>query len=398
MIGDAIGADLERRCGRWETWLAELIRLPSTFGRERGAVDYVAARLASLGLPVHFVAHDRDRSSVVCRIAGAGTGRSLIVNAHLDVVAAGDESAWTHPPYGGWVDRERGLIFGRGAVDDKAGVVVLLALAELVAQRRLAGDLVLQFVLDDERGGEGSRRCLEAGWTGDAALIVDGTRGDRAICQHAGQLEFSIAVRGKPASIGVAHIGVNAAEMLARLVLELRDAVAACNAGRVAPWTRFPSPFQLVVQRLHARAEQMTVPDRAEATCYATFPPPQTLEGFRRRLEACAERFRLRAPEGLGIDFAWDGFCAEPVGSFDPELSSALQATAAELGMPAIDIGPSTGTSDMRHFVARGIPCMLYGPGTGFNPHRADESFALDDLPRIVAFYAAFARRWCGTA
>jgi acetylornithine deacetylase/succinyl-diaminopimelate desuccinylase-like protein len=64
--------------------------------------------------------------------------------------------------------------------------------------------------------------------------------------------------------------------------------------------------------------------------------------------------------------------------------------------MAPIDVGPSTGTSDMRHFSLAGIPCMLYGPGNGYNPHRPDEHYYLDDLPRIILFYLAFVNGWCG--
>ena len=46
-----------------------------------------------------------------------------------------------------------------------------------------------------------------------------GTRSDRAIHQHAGQLQFDVRVTGKPAPICVSHLGVNAAEILARFLL-----------------------------------------------------------------------------------------------------------------------------------------------------------------------------------
>jgi acetylornithine deacetylase/succinyl-diaminopimelate desuccinylase-like protein len=66
--------------------------------------------------------------------------------------------------------------------------------------------------------------------------------------------------------------------------------------------------------------------------------------------------------------------------------------------MTPITVGPSTGTSDLRHFVAVGIPCLLYGPGDGGNPHRLNEYYKLADLRRIVLLYAEVIRRWCGTS
>jgi acetylornithine deacetylase/succinyl-diaminopimelate desuccinylase-like protein len=52
----------------------------------------------------------------------------------------------------------------------------------------------------------------------------------------------------------------------------------------------------------------------------------------------------------------------------------------------------------MRHFARRGIPCLLYGPGRGFNPHRPDEHFLLDDLPFMMKVYLDMAVDWCNVA
>src|SRR5262249_17531176 len=153
------------------------------------------------------------------------------------------------------------------------------------------GDVVFQFVLEDETTGNGSLLCLEAGARTDAAVIIDGTRPDRAIDRHAGQLQFTLHVRGKAGSVAVSHLGVNAADGLARLVTRPADAVANLNANRTGVWMRFPSPFQLVTQRLFSEGGQLTVPERADATCFMTFPPPWTLENARDFLRKEAAAF-----------------------------------------------------------------------------------------------------------
>jgi acetylornithine deacetylase/succinyl-diaminopimelate desuccinylase-like protein len=72
-----------------------------------------------------------------------------------------------------------------------------------------------------------------------------------------------------------------------------------------------------------------------------------------------------------------------------------MQAVAQSLGWPRMEFVPSTGTSDMRHFAARGIPCVLFGPGRGFNPHRANEHYYLDDLPKMTTLLLGMIERWC---
>lgn len=79
------------------------------------------------------------------------------------------------------------------------------------------------------------------------------------------------------------------------------------------------------------------------------------------------------------------------------EIIKCLQSVAAKNGLEPIMLSPSTGLSDMRHFVKRGIPCVLYGPGRGYNPHRADEYFHVDDLPTMVQVFLSLIDEWCAS-
>jgi acetylornithine deacetylase len=411
---DAVLADcIEELTPRWVEMLRRLVQTPSCFEQEHEIVDLVASSIEALGAVPERVLHDpavlaglpdaqppislvTGRSSVVARIAGTGGGRSLVINAHLDVVAAGDTDRWTHPPFA--ADTDEVALYGRGAMDDKAGVAIALALLECLCRGavRPAGDVVFHFVLEDEITGNGSLLCLDAGYGADAAVIVDGTRLDRAISEHAGNMQARLVVRGAPASVSVSHMGVNAAEVAAAVLLALRESVHELNDDRRPPWTEFPSPYQLSVQSLHSEGAALTVPETAEATLWVTFPPPETVASMRDRLEAVA----VAAEAALGlsgtVDLDWSCFAAEPVRGGNDELARALASSAERVGLPAPRVSPSTGTSDLRHFAAYGIPCLLYGPGRGFNPHRPDEHYLLEDLPRMVALYAELLREWCG--
>ena len=402
----------------WVALFRELIRLPSPYEEEHPILAHVEERIAALGLKAVRVPFESERLSrlpghqlpistkagrhnLVVRLQGQGGGRSLVLGSHLDVAPVGDTAAWTHPPYSAHIDPETNVIYGRGAMDDKAGVVICLALLELLVRApfRLAGDVVLHFVLEDETTGNGSLLCLDAGHGGDAAILLDGTRGDRGINAHAGNLRFGLSLQGKPASVSVSHMGLNAVEILARMLLHMKAAIHDLNVNRQPPWTMFPSPYQFIVHALHGEGESLTVPEHAHTTCHVTFPPPDDLVSMRRRLEALASGFAQA--EGLPYPpcFQWAGhFATEPVMSDSAALESTMLASAQRLGWPPIAFGPSTGTSDMRHFHAAGIPTVLYGPGRGYNPHRPDEHYFLDDLPRMLAFFLDLTVSWCGEA
>lgn len=408
---------IDNRRMDWRDLLRELIRIPSTFEAEHGMVGRVAGEVRALGLTPILVPMDAgalrrhpdavepistvaDRNNVVVAMPGKGNGRSLVLNCHLDINPAGDAAEWTHPPFSGHVDAERNVIFGRGAMDDKAGVVICLGLMRALTEQRveLDGDLIFQFVLEDEITGNGSLACLEAGHGGDAAFILDGTRQDRAIDQHAGNMEFHLTLKGLPASVSVSHLGANAAELLSRAALNLRDRFHQLNDQRQPPWTEFPSPYQFVIHSLNADAHRFSVPTIAQARCFVTFPPPDTIDSVRRFLQDECNRHAEVNKFPHQPELSWNAFAAEPVSSATSELRGLLHRTAERNGIAGLRIGPSTGTSDMRHFAKRGIPCLLFGPGRGFNPHRPDEHFMLDDLPFMMNVYLDMVVDWCGVA
>jgi acetylornithine deacetylase len=406
-----LDARVETHLPHWRALLQRLVRCPSTFEHEHDVVALVEEEIVRIGLTPVAVTFDPaaleklpgsqppysavpSRRNVVVRLPGRGGGRSLILNSHLDVVPAGADAEWTHPPFSGTIVED--VVYGRGSFDDKAGAAICLALLQLFSagRERLRGDIVVHFVLEDEVTGNGSLLCLEAGHVGDAAIIVDGTRGTSGINQHAGNIRFGVGVAGRPASVSVSHMGTNAAEMLARLLLDLRQAVFDLNAGNGAPWTVFPSPNQMSTVALDCREAALTVPAQASAVCYATFTPPLNLAGFRALIEQVGAEFARRHQLPQEPAFAWDGFAAEPIASASGALERTLQSAAAKANRE-ISFGPSTGTSDLRHFARRGIPCVLFGPGVGYNPHRADEHFHLDSLPQTVRILFHAINEWC---
>jgi len=137
----------------------ELIRIDSSnYGDgagpgERGAAEYIAEKLAEVGLePQLFESADR-RASVVTRWQGEDSSRDgLPIHGHLDVVPAQDRD-WTHPPFAAEVVDD--CVWGRGAVDMKDMDAMVLALVRQWRRegRRPPRDVVLAFLADEEAGG-----------------------------------------------------------------------------------------------------------------------------------------------------------------------------------------------------------------------------------------------------
>jgi acetylornithine deacetylase/succinyl-diaminopimelate desuccinylase-like protein len=127
---------------------------PATTAGERVAAEYVAEKLAEVGIEAELHESAPGRANLVARIPGADPGRgALLVHGHLDVVPA-DASEWTVHPFSG--EQRDGYLWGRGAIDMKDFDAMMLA---VVRQWKRTGvtpprDIVLAFTADEEAGME----------------------------------------------------------------------------------------------------------------------------------------------------------------------------------------------------------------------------------------------------
>lgn len=120
---------------------------------ERQAAEYVAGKLAEVGLEARILESDDRRANVIARIEGEDPGRgALLLHGHLDVVPF-DADDWRHHPLSGEI--ADGCVWGRGAVDMKDMDAMILAVARqrVRERRRPPRDVVLLFTADEEAGG-----------------------------------------------------------------------------------------------------------------------------------------------------------------------------------------------------------------------------------------------------
>ncbi|WP_225838402.1 M20/M25/M40 family metallo-hydrolase [Streptomyces sp. NK08204] len=127
---------------------------------ERKAAEYVAEKLAEVGLEPEIFESHPGRASTVARIEGEDPSRpALLIHGHLDVVPANADD-WTHHPFSGEVTD--GCVWGRGAVDMKDMDAMTLAVVRdrVRSGRRPPRDIVVAFLADEEAGGTYGARHL----------------------------------------------------------------------------------------------------------------------------------------------------------------------------------------------------------------------------------------------
>ena len=140
--------------------LQELLRFDTTNppGNEIACIEFVRSRLEDAGCETELHAKDPARPNLVSRLRG-GDAPPLLLQGHVDVVTTAGQD-WSHPPFAGAI--EDGYVWGRGALDMKAGVAMLVA-AFVRAKRegvQLPGDVLLVVLADEEAGGDLGARFL----------------------------------------------------------------------------------------------------------------------------------------------------------------------------------------------------------------------------------------------
>jgi acetylornithine deacetylase/succinyl-diaminopimelate desuccinylase-like protein len=134
--------------------LQRLLRFDTTNppGNERECIAWIQGLLEDLGCEVRILASDESRPNLIARVPGRGEAPPLLLQGHVDVVAAQGE--WRHPPFAG--ELHDGHVWGRGALDMKGGVAMMLAafMRAKASDVPPPGDVILCVLADEEAGSD----------------------------------------------------------------------------------------------------------------------------------------------------------------------------------------------------------------------------------------------------
>jgi acetylornithine deacetylase len=182
---------------------------------ERPAVEHLRHRLAGSGFRTEVVEATPGRPSLLAWHTGPRSGRTLVLDGHLDVVGSG---AMPHP-FEPRIDGDR--MTGRGTSDMKSGVAAMVVAAEEAARRGMAGTVVLALVADEEYASVGTEELLPAlagfGLEPDGCIVGEPTWLNVAAA-HRGYAVVEVTLRGTAAHSSQPELGVNALTHLGRLL------------------------------------------------------------------------------------------------------------------------------------------------------------------------------------
>jgi acetylornithine deacetylase/succinyl-diaminopimelate desuccinylase family protein len=324
-----------------------------------------------------------------------GEGRVVALNAHGDVVPPGE--GWTHDPYGGEV--EDGMIYGRAAAVSKCDFATFtFAVRALEAVAKPSkGSVELHFTYDEEFGGElGPGWLLAHGHTKPDLMIAAGFS-YQVVTAHNGCLQMEVTVHGKMAHAAIPVSGIDA----------LQGAVALLNAlyAQNAKYKTITSNVEgishpyLNVGLIEGGTNTNVIPGKVVFKLDRRMIPeenPEAVEADLRQVlaQAVMDYNKLHdAQHAITIDIhrMLMAHAMKPLAGNQP-LVAALQKHGEDVfGEPIPALGTPLYT-DVRLYVERGIPGVIYGAGprTVLESHakRADERLSLEDLRRATKVVA----------
>ena len=341
----------------------------------------------------------RDRPNLVAEFEFGAPGPRIVINGHMDTVGI---DGMTIDPLAARV--RDGRIYGRGTSDCKGGITTGVSAIKYLLQSGadLRGSIVFESVVDEECNGSGAGTlaCLDAGYTGDMAVFVDGND-DALTLGCSGCLTADVTVEGREghAAYGTGVSAIDKALIVKQAIdqfkadRELQRPQARVNLGifdagvhpAVVPGSAYLS-LNCVYEVEEARAA------REQTGVWGAAPVREDLLERIRSAEA-ADEWLSEHPSQV----TWVKDLIPYSGSPDTPLAKQLESAYQTVAGSAPKRDHMLGWSDSCYYSALGgVPTALYGPGVTGKPHSQDEYVQVDNLVRCTQVLAVFLLRQLG--
>lgn len=369
----------------------KLLSFASVTPKDEGAQAYLISLLKDLGFDIYELPFDgRGSYRVENFFARLGKdGPHVCFAGHTDVVPAGDEAAWSVPPFAGTVRDEK--LIGRGAADMKGQIAAFVAAVQDYLKTEpdfKRGSISLLITGDEEKDAvNGTVRVLE--WMKDNNHIPDVClvgepsnpeyMGQEVKIGRRGSLTGKLTVRGKQGHVAYPE---RAANPLPRL-LKYLDTLSSTIFDRGSAY--FP-PSNLEVTTIDVgNTADNVIPAKGTASFNIRFSDRWTMEDLEAKicslLDAIDPAYELNFIRGA------HPFLTQP-GAWTALVVNAVEDVTGH--KPAMTT--AGGTSDAR-FVANYCPVVEFGM-VNSSIHQVDEFCTLSQLEKCTAIYLEILKQY----
>ena len=382
----------------------DLIRIPSVYrpgdpeGNETRAARHVAEYLEHAGFEVSTEEVAPGRPNVWAVWSGDLPGKTLLFEAHTDVVTEGRADEWEHPPFEAEVVGRR--IYGRGACDTKGNLAAAVVAVRAIKDSGVpfAGRLVLCHPVDEEGMMAGIKHFIRGRHAEgvDGAIICEPEENQLCVAQK-GAMRVEIRVQGRMAHGAMPGSGVNPVTRAARLVVEIEDLEKQeISRHGEDPLLGYPSITPTVLLGPEGGEPQINViPAGAYVALDIHTVPSQSHAEITQRLEQCISGLEAEDPD---FDASMEVIEERPptaTDRYDPLVRAMAAAHERLTGEPPRYNGVPGATNGTFLHAWAGIPILTTGAGGRTVPHHKDEWVNADELLMTCKLYAATAMLFC---
>jgi len=370
-------------------FLSDLVSIRSFSAGEREVIERIRREMVKVGFDEVIV---DGLGNILGRI---GNGKKVIaMDAHIDTVEVGNEKLWKIDPFSG--EMKDGVIYGRGASDQKAGMAAMVYGAKIMKEEGLTGDFTLYVtgtVMEEDCDGLCWRYIIERdGIRPDFVVITEPTnlniyRG------HRGRMELQIRTVGRSCHASAPERGVNAIYRMARIIAEierlnerLKDDPFLGKGTIAVTQIFFKSPSQ------NAVADECTIQLDRRLTAGET--RESVIEELKGAITLAGEEAEIvelfyDRPSYTGLSFPVEKYFPTWVMEEDSEIVRKTVAAYGEVfgAEPFVDKWTFS-TNGIATAGVFSIPTIGFGPANEIYAHSPDDQCPVDHLVRAAAMYA----------
>ena len=372
-------------------FLRDIIAIPSESCKEGAVIQRIKQEMEKVG----FDKVEVDKQGNVLGWIG-NREKFVAMDAHIDTVGIGNPDQWKWDPYKGKL--EDGKIYGRGAVDQKAGMASMVYAGKLIKEHNLLGDhglLVTGTVQEEDCDGLCWQYIINEDKIRPACVVITEPTSLEVRRGHRGRMEIGVTTVGKAAHGSAPERGVNAVYKMAKIVNEIE------KLNDRLTGEKFLGKGTVVVSYIDCKTPSLcAVPDKCFIHLDRRLALQDTKESAVAEVEDCIKRAGVdaevtintySAPSYTGLVYKTECYFPTWLLKEDsPELKAGISAYKE-----AIQEEPVIGkwvfsTNGVATMGMHKIPTIGFGPGNEVTAHQVDEFVAIEDLVRAAAWYAAF--------
>ena len=377
------------------TFLRDMIAIPSESTDERLVVERVRQEMERVGF-------DEVKIDGMGNILGRiGSGKTVIaIDGHLDTVGVGDKGTWTRDPYKG--ELTDGIIYGRGAGDQEAGIAAAVHGARIMKELDLLGDFqvwVTGTVMEEDCDGLCWTYILREGVLKPDVVVITEPTNLGVYRGHRGRMEMEVRTQGRSCHGSAPERGVNAVYKMGPIIADIER----LNERLADTADPFLGKGTVTIADIRATSPSLcAVADSCTIHLDRRLTKGETMDS------AVAEILALPGVKAAGatvtvLDYAREAYTGltYPMQKYYPTWVLDEDAPAVRAGVAAaaqaLDTAPRVAkwgfsTNGIATAGLFGVPTIGFGPSNEIWAHTPDDQCPVEDLTRAARFYAAFPR------